>query len=324
MYNSTFRLILGDRDMTGLADTVTLSGTLRQCARTLTFGIPALWLDTAIGARALLYVDGKLLFDGSVVNRATSTSSPTVKLRCFDRGFYLNRNEAALAVRNQTPEAVTRALCADFGIACGELARTGIPLSRNFLPSSGGANTLYRIISTLYTLASRYTGDKYVVRFEGDKLCVRVRSLREYTLALSPDAGLLSADCTESIEGTVSRVLVYDSADTLLCIREAGDLVNAYGVLQAVRKAGDGEDPESVASEVLRENGVSQTVAVTNLGNTDCITGGTVLIREPSTGLDGVFWIDEDYHYWKGGIYTNRLVLNYQCLMNEANAGSDS
>ena len=51
----------------------------------------------------------------------------------YDRGLYLKKNETYLAVRNQTPEAVTAQICREFGIKPGSLAATGIRLSRNFL-----------------------------------------------------------------------------------------------------------------------------------------------------------------------------------------------
>ncbi len=326
----SIRVILGDRDATQLIGTATLSGNVKQCARTLalTPAVPILGtfipeIPCEVGMHVEFYVDDALQFDGWVVRESSALGDWSKSITCYDRGWYLKRNETALAVKDQTPEAVTRSLAASFGIACGDIAPTGVRLTRNFLPSSGGANSLYNIIQTLYTLASRETGEKYYIRFEGAKLCVRIRQLREYTLLLQTGSNLLTASTSASIESLVSRVQVYDKSDKLLLTRDDTDFQAAYGLLQSVLKAGEGEDPAGLAAETLRDNGIAQTVSVTNLGNIDCMAGGTVVIREPRAGLDGVFWIDEDYHYWRRGMYTNKLVLNYQKTMAEVTAGSE-
>ena len=91
------------------------------------------------GTHVEFYVDGALKFEGFVVSEAGGSADWAKTLTCYDRGFYLRRNETALSVQNQTPEDVTRSLCASFGISCGDIARTGVRLTRNFLPSSGGS-----------------------------------------------------------------------------------------------------------------------------------------------------------------------------------------
>lgn len=331
MSSSNIRVTMGSRDATDLIVTATLSGSVRQCARTLALEMAVPDSDTssvpripcAPGVHVLLEADGKTLFDGWGFGDSGALGAARKGLTCYDRGFYLKRNQTALAVKNQTPEDVTRSLAADFGIECGEIAATGVRLTRNFLPSSGGANSLYNIIQALYTLASRETGDKYYIIFEGTRLCVRRRELAEYTLRLRPGSNLLTASTSSSVANMVNQVLVYDRADKLLTTVSDASLSEAYGIMQAVLTAGDGDDPAELARAELEGNGIDQTVSVTNLGGIDCLAGGTVVIREPASGLDGVFWIDEDYHYWRKGIYTNKLVLNYRKLMTEVTAGSE-
>lgn len=47
------------------------------------------------------------------------------------------------------------------------------------------------------------------------------------------------------------------------------------------------------------------------------------MVKEPYTGLSGVFFIDADSHTWKNGIYTNKLTLNFQNLMDEKESGQN-
>ena len=92
--------------------------------------------------------------------------------------------------------------------------------------------------------------------------------------------------------------------------------------MQNVLKQADGEDTASKAQKLLDENGVEQKITVNNLGNAANLTGGTVVVREPYTGLYGLFYIDGDTHTWKNGLYLNKLVLNFKNIMDEQEAGS--
>ena len=91
-----------------------------------------------------------ILFSGSVFRRKRDNASQVFDCTAYDRGIYLKKNETYLAVRNQTPEAVTAQICREFNIKFGSLAATGIKLSRNFLGVS-----LYQIIQTMYTPGCR-------------------------------------------------------------------------------------------------------------------------------------------------------------------------
>ena len=46
-------------------------------------------------------------------------------------------------------------------------------------------------------------------------------------------------------------------------------------------------------------------------------------VREPYTGLSGLFYIDSDVHTWKNGQYYNKLTLNFKKIMAEKSAGSE-
>lgn len=56
-------------------------------------------------------------------------------------------------------------------------------------------------------------------------------------------------------------------------------------------------------------------------GGTGNRTGGCVTVREPTTGLQGLFYIDGDTHTWKNGQYFNKLTLNFKSVMDEQDAG---
>lgn len=75
------------------------------------------------------------------------------------------------------------------------------------------------------------------------------------------------------------------------------------------------------AKALLNRSKLAQNINVTALGDERCITGDAMYLKEPTTGVTGVFYIDEDTHEWKNGLYTNRMTLNYQNLMDSIVAG---
>lgn len=314
------------RDATALAQTITWAGDVKNCARTLDFPILTSQVDKGLpvvpcelGSAVQLLRGETVLFDGFVFSRTGDTGSDTVDVGCADRGIYLKRNAAAYKFANVTPEAITRRVGADFGISVGALCETGTPVTRKFSGVS-----LYKIIQTAYTLASRSTGERYVVRFRGAELEVAAKRQGAGTPVLEPGSGLITATVTESAENLVNQVAVYDGNDNRVGLETDGASVKLYGLMQAVLKQSKSEDSAAKAKRMLEDGGVSQKITVTNLGNTALIAGECVVLREPVTGLYGLFWIDGDTHTWKNGLYQNKLVLNFRNLMDEQEAGGSA
>ena len=115
------------------------------------------------------------------------------------------------------------------------------------------------------------------------------------------------------------RILVVeDEADLnlLLCkvLTKAGYTVD--GCL-------DGEDAQAEARQVLEEKGLNRTITVSCIGDTRLTTGKTVVVRQPATGLSGVFWIESDQHSWSGGSYMTTLELELRNMMYQSESGGD-
>lgn len=315
----------GTQDVTALISSVTLSGDYRQCCRTLEAEVLVSPYDEALpsvyfplGGTVQLSTDGELLFYGHVVSKSKATDAPTMTVTCFDRGFYLKQNYGTYNFKSQTPEAITRRVCRDFGIACGTLAATGQVISRKF---SGVA--LYSIIDTAYTLASEQTGKRYLTRFAGPALTVIEKAAAPSRGVIEPGTGLMTAAYSESIENMVNRVSIYDSDDKFLRSLSDDDAVKLYGLMRSVIRQGKDEDAAGKAKKMLEDGGVERRVTVKTLGDPSYITGGAVQLREPFTGQIGLFWIDTDKHIWRKGIYTNELTLNFRNMMREGEAGTD-
>lgn len=239
--------------------------------------------------------------------------------KAYDRGVYLKQNSTFLAVRNQTPEAVTAQLCTEYGIHMGKLAATGVKLSRNFM-----GVTLYQVLQTMYTLAAEQTGKKYQIRFRGDNLEVAEKAISAESIRLVPGSNLISCKSEDSIEDMISSVAVYSDDYKKTAVYDSPNNYRAlYGLMQKAIKASSYDDPAAAARELLQENGISTTITATCLGNTKLITGNTVVVHEPVTGTDGLFWITEDSHTVSSrGIYQTTLTLDFRNLMDKQEAGS--
>ncbi|TGJ75425.1 hypothetical protein CAGA_24500 [Caproiciproducens galactitolivorans] len=310
-------------DITELAPTITWSGDYQQRARSLDFGLLSSATDKSIptvkcelGNAVTLMEGNTTLFEGYVFTRQKGTESSIIDIGCFDRGFYL-KSKASYKFTNVTPEAITRRICTDFGISAGEIVSTGFKLSRNFLGCS-----LYDIVQTAYTLASAQTKKKYHLVFRGKQLCVVEKKANENTLVIEGGSNLMDATVSESIENMVNQVVIYNKEDKLIKTMKNAEAIKLYGVMQDYLKQSDKEDVTAQAQKLLNDNGVEQKITLNNLGNIANVTGGTVVVREPYTGLYGLFFIDSDVHTWKNGLYLNKLVVNFKNIMDEKDVGS--
>lgn len=309
------------QDLTQMVTRYTWSGDKSSCCRTLEFDLVCIAGDTALptveidlGDHVGFY-DDRQLFDGFVFSIQKATNDRTKTIRCFDRGIYLNRNQGYYRFQNTTPEAVAKRLAADFGFSLGSIAATGHLFSRNFL-----GQTLYKILATGYTLASASTGEKYQIGFELDKLTVWKKRQDDNTLVIRGGSNLLRASVTESIENLINRVRIVDQAYNLVTTKENTDSIRKYGVFQNVLRQTDNISDQ--AGELLEDNGPTQKISLSCVGDTRSITGRAVAVQETHTGLWGLFWIESDIHTWTNGIYTNKLVVSFRNVMDEQEVGT--
>lgn len=310
---------------TGLFDSLTNAGSYSSVARTLDFErlsprndkaqptVPA-----AIGDHVQFFVGADLQFDGYIFSVSRDSGGETASVGCFDRGIYLKRNEAAYRFAGKMPEDITRQICRDFGIQVGTLAKTGIPIHRNFPGVS-----LYKIIQTAYSLAAERTGERYMLRFRGDQLEVIVREGSGATVVIAPGSNLLTATVNESAEQAVSQVAIYNSNGSLIRVRRNEDLTALIGCMQRYLQTAQNRDVDAEAAAILEDNDVRRTVTVEALGDHSLIAGGNVIVREPVTGLYGLYWIDSDTHTWKGGVHRTKLGLNLRKIMDKVSAGKE-
>lgn len=313
-------------NITQLCRSITWSGDWRSAARTLRYSPVVSAADihlprapTELGGSVQFWRESDLLMDAYALDRTRDSLGNTIDVTAYDKGLYLTRNSDFRRVERQTAEAVTASVCGKFGIPVGELAATGVPLTRNFLGVS-----LYKIIMTLYSLAADQTGKQYRIRFRGSSLEVVEMRQSDESVILKPGSNLLSCVTRESASAMTNSVAIYDDQCSLVSTQEDGEAVRLYGLMQAAIRSGAYDDPGGHARQLLKENGLKTTITVNVLGDLRLITGNTVVVEEPVTGIQGLFWIISDSHSWQRGIYQTKLTLSLEGLMDKQAAGSEA
>lgn len=308
-------------DLSQIADKITWSGEKTQACRSLDFscarGRSIPYVDLDIMNRIELTDSGEFLFYGYITEKSSASDSNTVDFKCKDRGFWLKKNKGNYSFAGYTPESITQKVCADFGIEVGYLAPTSISVTKYFY----GVD-LYSIIMTAYTKAAELLGKQYYIRFTDNKLNVFERGA-ESSGTLSADYNIISAASSVSIENAVSRVAIYNEKNAFVKNVDNADLINLMGVAQEYLKQSKDDNKLADAQKTLKERGISQKITVNNIGNIHCITGRRVYVDDAAAGIVGEFYIDSDTHTWKNGIYTNKLTLSLENLMDRNESGKD-
>lgn len=312
-------------DASKMAAHLSWSGSSSQVARSLSFPLISVRNDqrqprvpVAIGDNVQLFDGPELLFDGYIFTIQRDSGSDTIDVSCADRGIYLKNSQGFYKFQGQTAEAIAERVCRDFGVTVGNLAKTGISVHRNFPGVS-----LFQIIQTAYTMAAQQTGKRYMIRFRGAAMDVIEKDVRSNTLILAPGSNLLTATVSESAESLVSQVGIYDDSGRLLRVRRNEEAVAQCGVMQRVLRTAKNKDTDAEANVLLEDYDIQRKITVEALGNTALISGESVIVREPVTGLWGRYWIENDAHTWKGGLYRTKLTLNLRNLMSKAEAGKE-
>lgn len=325
--DNAYRLFSTDRtgkrtELTELARAVSWSGNAKTVARQVNFSL----LQTArdlhqpvincpLGAAAELTVGSESVFGGVVLSCGEDSLGFDSDRTAWDWGYYLKQNSDYYVVNNQTPEAVATALAETCGFELGDVAETGVKLTRNFLPGD-----YYTILRTLYALATAQTGIHYRLRFRGPRLDVVELVQTEDTLLLVPGSNLISVRKTDIAQQSVNRVKIYDASRNLIGTAEDEESQALYGVFQAAINKDDYDDPQAAAEQLLADGAPTSTLVCECLGSRRLITGNTCIIREPVTGANGLFYITSDTHTWAKGVYKTKVTLDLKDLVSEADA----
>ena len=312
-------------DLTGLVSQCTWSGDKRAISRQLSASLAAQAAgglpQPKLGDRVALSEEGATLFAGTVLLRSMASEAMQMDFTAYDDGFYLGRNDGTYQFSGTTPEAITRLVCGDKGVPVAELPSTGIQLRRKF-----SGVRLDQILLTAWSLAGDSTGRAYALRYTPQGLLVRERTEGGGTLTVQGGSNLMDAATTENAASMTNSVAIYDAQGNFLRRMSDSASQQLYGVMEQHLVQGEDETArtDAQAKRLLRDGQMQQTVTVNLLGAPSLISGETVTVQEPGTGLAGVFWIEADAHTWKNNACYTRLSLNCRNVMAYTQAGTEN
>ena len=308
-------------DITNLLTSITWSGDYKSCARKLEFSllngnninIPK--VDIPLMSMVLFYEDNNELFRGFVYEREKSSDN-TMSFLCYDYCAKLNDIKVSYNIKNETASSIYNKFLTEYKLNKGDVANATTKIKKVFL-----GTTAYDMIMTAYSEEAKATGKKYMLYSKGDKFYSSEKGNVKLELSFEEGKNILSSSFKESVSGMVNKVLIVDDNGNKVSEAKNDDWLKTYGLFQEVYKKEENKDANAEAKALL--NGISQSCSLSGFGDTTCITGYGVQVKDTNTGLIGLFYIDSDTHTWQGGNYTIDLELNFKNIMNEVSAGQD-
>jgi hypothetical protein len=311
-------------DLTHLVQRITWSGSYQEAARKLEVELAVSATDTWLRAPSVELADvlmlfsgeGEELFRGYVFGKSKTLTGNKLTINAYDGMIYLIKSELSRQFQQVTAEQITEVVCRELEVLAGEMAYTGIPQSFPHLAKTG-----YEAIMTAYTTAGRQNGKRYMPRMNAGKLDVVEKGAVVARRKVLASVHLTESTYGENLEDMVNTVLLADEKGNALGHISRPEWVSSYGLLQRVYQQEEGKDVVTMAKSLLQD--YRKNASVELLGGPDAydlIAGNAVQVRESYTGLNGLFYIDEDTHTFENGQHMVALELNFQNVMDEQEA----
>lgn len=307
-----------DTDITEYVSSMSWGGSRSEVARKLELKVVNAPLDKnitplKIGLADPIYLfedDGKTeLFRGFVVEREASSVTGTVTYTAYDLLYYMIKSSATYNFSSKTAEAITQMVCDDMEIPVGNLASTGI--SQKLIVQN---TSIYEIIMRAYTQAYQQNGVSYRVNAKKGYLNVEEMGKVVCEIELTEDTNITSSNYKETLANMVNKVRIYDGEGNPAGVVQNDADVKAYGIFQQTYTKEEGKDPTTTAKSMF--NGVEKTFTLECVNCNGAVTGAGAVVRDSSTGLSGVVWIDADTHTWQNGVATMSLIVTLKQMMD--------
>lgn len=284
----------GRWDISALLCNATWSGSLNQPARTLRLEL-AYGAEPEVGERVDFFYQDVPLFTGMVM--LSERSRDGVQIECMDAGVYLANNSTYKEYRG-TPQAITAQVCAEFNVQSAALA------SRKDVATVTSTGNL----SAYQVIVQAYEGEdppqrQYVVGIQKDALFVR--ALGGQPVAQLGE-GIISAQKSDSIQDMVNRVVILNDQQKTGQVQHEEDR-RKYGTFQKTYTQRQDENPQEGARKLLQ--GPTRRGTVDALGDVRCVTGASVRVKEPLSGMQGDYIIESDSHSFSPAGYEMSLEL---------------
>lgn len=305
------KLIVNGVDISQFYENITWSGSKGQAARKLEFGVVVSGTDPNLPKLSIMMEnkvqlindDGTTIFSGLVKSKEKSIDGNLMQVICYDALIDFNKSQGSFSFVDKTPNEIATEVFKKGGLSTGTL-ESGDKITRIFDNES-----LYNIVLIAYKLESEKNKKQFIIQMKDDKAEVveKGKIVAKYTL--DGETNLINANYSETSENSVTSVQIFDENG-----KKVGEVKgNEGGNVTQIYRQEKNEDSKARAEALLK--GIEKEATVSAIGDFDLITGNAVIIKEPFTGLNGKFYIDEDTHHFQNGMHTVDLNLAYENIM---------
>lgn len=312
------RIFANKLEITEVVEKADWAGDDKQVARTLTFTVAKSHSDPNMGSVTLnagdfiifQADDGTDLFWGPIFKPDRKSSASVVTYYCYDLLFYVLKSSGSWVI-DETPEAFTARVCAEFGVRLKYAQETNVPVYSLALNKTG-----YQAIMMAYTEAYRQNNAKYayIPLMERDGLMVIPKGM-DSEVVLEPSENLMDASYSEDATKVVNKVIITDkNGNRVGVVQDAGSQAK-YGTIQQVVTQEEGKDATAEAQKMLKE--LERAASISGISDYRARAGWSLLVREPDTGLYGRFTIKNDKHTFIDGKATMQLTVEFENTMDE-------
>ncbi len=262
------------------------------------------------GDYVIFKYDKKERFYGRVYSIEKTSEAGTVTIHCIDNGQFLLKSTANKVFKGTTAEAITKKLCAEFGIKTGSIASTGINIKKLICKE----DTIIDMIMKAYTIAHKSNGKKYMPLVRDRKLCIIEKGKMVSGFTASESTNITSSSYSMSTEDIVDKVVAYNDNGKKVGVFTNAANLKKYGTFQTVYTKESGVSVSSGAKAALQ--GPSQSLSLDCIGNISCISGYGIKVTDKATGRNGKYWIKTDTHHFENGVHTMSLELEFKSIMS--------
>lgn len=174
--------------------------------------------------------------------------------------------------------------------------------------------SIYEIIMRAYTQAYQQNGVSYRVVAKKGYLNVEEMGKVVCSIEITEDSNITSSNYKESITNMVNKVRIYDGEGKPQGVVQNDADVKKYGIFQQTYTKEEGKDATTTAKSMFKTVEKTFTLECVNLN--EAVTGAGAVVRDSSTGLSGVVWIDADTHTWQNGVATMSLTVTLKQMMD--------
>lgn len=262
-------------------------------------------------------MEGEVFF-GEIYGAEKSSQLGTITFTAYDFMKNLLESKGSYNFKNVTPEAIATQVCADAQIPVRYLYPTGVNIASMLCDKMN----LHDIIMAGYTKAFLMTGNKYFPMIYKRGFAVYHKKWHVDGFELSDKTNIYESDITETVTDLKNVIKVYDATGNQLGEQRIDESVKKYGVFQDVYTVEEGIDP-SIASYNMLNVSPKQTIKVSAIGDINCMSNYSVMLKDGATGISGRYWITSDTHIWENGKHTMDLELTFNNLMSMAESSKE-